>query len=234
MAQAHRAAGMAAPSDDPQLRSVWARIRRTHGTAVDRAAPLTVGLLRPTIEALPPGLAGTRDRALLLVGFAGALRRSELVAFDVEDRGPDARGAGADEAAVQDRPGERRRATGRALRVQPLDLPGPGRRRLVPASPAVRGPLVPADRPPRPPRPRPAERSGRQPAGAAVGGRAGLPPGRYSAHSLRAGLATSATHAGVSERAIMNQTCHRSLVVARGYIRQGTLLVDNAAGQVGL
>ncbi len=64
--------------------------------------------------------------------------------------------------------------------------------------------------------------------------RAGLPPGRYSAHSLRAGLATSAANAGVSERSIMNQTGHRSLVVARGYIRQGTLFVDNAAAQVGL
>ena len=64
--------------------------------------------------------------------------------------------------------------------------------------------------------------------------RAGLPAGRYSAHSLRAGLATSAANACVSERAIMNQTGHRSLVVARGYIRQGTLFVDNPAAQVGL
>ncbi len=48
------------------------------------------------------------------------------------------------------------------------------------------------------------------------------------------GLATSAANAGVSERSIMNQTGHRSLVVARGYIRQGTLFLDNAAAQVGL
>ena len=33
----------------------------------------------------PPGLKGLRDRALLLLGFAGAFRRSELVALDVAD-----------------------------------------------------------------------------------------------------------------------------------------------------
>lgn len=80
IAQAHRVAGLASPSDDPRLRAVWAGIRRVHGTAPDQAAPLTVSLLRMVIDKLPRGLGGTRDRALLLVGFAGALRRSELVA----------------------------------------------------------------------------------------------------------------------------------------------------------
>ncbi|MBW3614001.1 MAG: site-specific integrase [Actinobacteria bacterium] len=64
--------------------------------------------------------------------------------------------------------------------------------------------------------------------------RIGLDPARYGAHSLRAGLATSAADAGVAERAIMNQTGHRSLSVMRGYIRGGTLFRDNAAAMVGL
>ncbi len=64
--------------------------------------------------------------------------------------------------------------------------------------------------------------------------RNGLDPDRYGAHSLRAGLATSAAEAGVSERAIMNQTGHRSLPVMRGYIRSGSLFKENAAAQVGL
>jgi integrase len=63
---------------------------------------------------------------------------------------------------------------------------------------------------------------------------AGLNPEQFAGHSLRAGLATAAAAAGVSERAIMNQTGHRSVVVARRYIREGSLFRENAAASVGL
>ena len=63
---------------------------------------------------------------------------------------------------------------------------------------------------------------------------AGLDPQDYAGHSLRAGLATSAAAAGVSERAIMAQTGHRSLAIVRRYIREGNLFLENAAGKVGL
>lgn len=63
--------------------------------------------------------------------------------------------------------------------------------------------------------------------------RAGLDPRPYSAHSLRAGLATSAAEAGVSERAIMAQTGHRSLTVAPRIHPLRSLFRDNAAAQVG-
>ena len=234
VAQAHRAAGMAAPSDDPQLRAVWAGIRRTHGAAVDRAAPLTVGLLRQTIDALPLGLAGTRDRALLLVGFAAALRRSELVALDVEDLVQVPEGL----VLTKRRSKTDQEGAGEQLGVPYGSNPSTCPVRAVDAwcqqARLSDGALF-----------RPIDRHGRLGPGRLgaaaanrlvqrAAARAGLPPGRYSAHSLRAGLATSAANAGVSERAIMNQTGHRSLVVARGYIRQGTLFVDNAAAQVGL
>ena len=62
----------------------------------------------------------------------------------------------------------------------------------------------------------------------------GLDPARYAGHSLRAGLATSAAAAGVEERAIMAQTGHRSVTVARRYIRDGSLFRGNAAGALGL
>ena len=64
--------------------------------------------------------------------------------------------------------------------------------------------------------------------------RIGTDPGPYSAHPLRAGLATAAAEAGVDERSIMAQTGHRSVTVARGYIREGTLFRNNPAAQVGL
>ncbi len=63
---------------------------------------------------------------------------------------------------------------------------------------------------------------------------AGLDPSDYAGHSLRAGLATSAAAAGVSERVIMKQTGHKSEKMVRKYIREGSLFRDNAAAQVGL
>ncbi len=57
----------------------------------------------------------------------------------------------------------------------------------------------------------------------------GKDPTDYSAHSLRAGLATSAAEAGKSERSIMDQTGHRSLRTVRSYIREGELFRGNAA-----
>ena len=64
--------------------------------------------------------------------------------------------------------------------------------------------------------------------------RAGIDPDLYAGHSLCTGLATSAAAAGVSERAIMNQTGHRSVAVARRYIRERPLFRENASAAVGL
>jgi integrase len=63
---------------------------------------------------------------------------------------------------------------------------------------------------------------------------AGLDPERFSGHSLRAGLATSAAAAGAEERDIQRQTRHRSIVVLRRYIRDGELFRANVSGRVGL
>ena len=57
----------------------------------------------------------------------------------------------------------------------------------------------------------------------------GLDVSRLSGHSLRSGFVTSAARAGKSERAIMDQTGHRSLKVLRRYIRRATLFEENAA-----
>jgi hypothetical protein len=63
---------------------------------------------------------------------------------------------------------------------------------------------------------------------------AGLDAARYAGHSLRAGLATSAAIAGAEERDIMRQTRHKSVAVARRYIRDGQLFRANAADTAGL
>lgn len=83
---AHQAAGHDSPSSAPSVRAVMQGVRRAKGVAqVGKAATLTADI-RAMVAALPTDkLIGVRNRALLLVGFAGALRRSELVGLDFGD-----------------------------------------------------------------------------------------------------------------------------------------------------
>ena len=67
---------------------VLSGIRRTHGTAPRQVRALTLDLLVHIDAALPRSTAGVRDRALLLLGFAGAFRRSELVGLNIGGRTP--------------------------------------------------------------------------------------------------------------------------------------------------
>jgi hypothetical protein len=80
----HRMAGYEPPTSSEAIKAVVAGIRRSLGTAVTRKAPATAETVRAIISDLPADLRGLRDRALLLLGFAGALR-SELVALNVDD-----------------------------------------------------------------------------------------------------------------------------------------------------
>jgi integrase len=64
-------------------------------------------------------------------------------------------------------------------------------------------------------------------------GHAGFWSENYSGHSLRAGLATSATLAGSNERQIMQQTRHKSERMERVYIRKGSLFNDNVIEGLG-
>src|ERR1700737_1060731 len=82
---AHKLAGLALPTDAEGVKATMRGIRRTHGSARVRKAPALAGKVLGMVATAPDKLAGLRDRALLLIGFGGALRRSELVALDVAD-----------------------------------------------------------------------------------------------------------------------------------------------------
>ncbi|MBA3532882.1 MAG: integrase, partial [Ardenticatenales bacterium] len=85
ISQAHKLAGHPSPARDPQVQLVMSGIRRTHGVAPQQKAAATVDVIRLMVEGLGKDTLGQRDRALLLIGFAGAFRRSELVSLDVAD-----------------------------------------------------------------------------------------------------------------------------------------------------
>jgi site-specific recombinase XerD len=236
ISQAHQAAGhVPSPTSEWLVRATMSGIRRTHGTAPRQKAPLVTRDLRRLLEATPVDtLAGLRDRALLLMGFAGGFRRSELVALDVDDvdeskdglrvviRRSKADQEGASREVGLPRGQHPETCPVRALRIWRAEAgidegalfrPVSRHDTVAPRRLTDRGVA------------RVVQRAAR---------RAGLDPALYAGHSLRAGLATAAAGGGAPERAIMRQTGHRSLEMVRRYIRAGTLWQENAAAYVGL
>jgi len=234
IAEAHKAMGQPSPSTSGMVRNTLKGIRRSLGTALAQKAPALTDDIRAMVSVADDGLIGLRDRALILLGFAGAFRRSEVVGLDNADLA-----FGHDGLTVH-------------LRRSKTDQAGEGRKIGVPygsnpdtcpvrilqswmeAAGIGEGPVF-----------RSMDRQGRlqlvRLAAADVARvvkklalRAGLDPARYAGHSLRAGHATSAAIAGASERSIMNQTGHRSVQMVRRYIRDGSLFRENSAGKLGL
>src|SRR5215468_4847899 len=82
---AHKLAAFEPPTNSEIVKATLRGIRRSIGTAPKRKAPAVAEIMRDMARTVPAGLKGMRDRALLLLGFGGAFRRSELVALDVAD-----------------------------------------------------------------------------------------------------------------------------------------------------
>jgi integrase len=88
----HQAAGHKAadlPTRAAEVRTVWAGIRRTHGVAPKKVRAARTKVIIALVAPLGTKPIDVRDRPLLLIGFAGALRRSELVGLDVGDMSED-------------------------------------------------------------------------------------------------------------------------------------------------
>ena len=231
--QAHAVAGEPFNAEAPELREVWKGIIRAKGRASAPAAPAVTQDLVAMLAGLPDTLRGIRDRALLLVGFAGGFRRSELVALKVGDVAFTSDGLVVTlRRSKTDQEGEGVKVGiphGQHARTCPVlalrtwldraDITDGRVFRSVNRHGRVNGSL--SDRAVALLVKRAAEA-------------AGLDPGGYSGHSLRSGFATSAAAAGASERAIMAQGRWRSLPTARRYIREGSLFRDNAASMLGL
>lgn len=83
--QAHAIFGYPLDKNDPCISDTFKGIRKTHGMAQTRKSPIVIDDLRAMIQQLGDGLQGKRDRALLLLGFTGAFRRSEIVSLMIDD-----------------------------------------------------------------------------------------------------------------------------------------------------
>jgi integrase len=244
----HRAAGHELDTRDPVLRDTWRGIRRSLGVAPRGKAPTVTEFLRAMVDTLPMSPAGVRDRALLLVGFAGAFRRSELVAID------HAHCARHRDGIIITIPFSKTDQEGRADEVglpygaHPETCPvraltdwialaeitgGPVFRpitrhdHIAPTRLTDRGVALVIKRAVSAARDAALQRGNAALADA-------MDPTRYAGHSLRAGFITSAAAAGVSESDIMRQSRHKRGDTLRKYIRHATVFRQNAAAKVGL
>ncbi len=84
IASCHASEKLETPTDHPLIKKLLRRYSRTRGTAVQKKDALTIERLPAILMAMPDDLPAARDAALLLLGYAGAFRRAELVALDVE------------------------------------------------------------------------------------------------------------------------------------------------------
>jgi integrase len=229
--KAHQAIAGENPCQSALVKATLQGLRRKHGTAQKQAKALTREDLFAILDTMGDGMKDVRDRALLLLGFAGGFRRSELVGLDVAD--------------IE----QVRQGIIITLRHSKTDQEGAGRKIGIPhgrtrhcpvaaltgwltRSGITSGAIF-----------HPINRHGQlqqeRLSGDAVSevirdrlAAAGTDPEGYSGHSLRAGFATSAAQAGASTIKIRQQTGHSSDAMLSRYIRDGELFVGNAAGVV--
>jgi integrase len=231
LSKAHRAKGLPNPCQSEIVRATLKGIKRLRGTAQREAKPLLRDDLFLMLDRMGESLKDVRDRALLLLGFAGGFRRSELVGLDCDD--------------IE----QVRQGMIVTLRRSKTDQEGAGRKIGIPHGRTRHCPVAALDAwltlaaTEAGPIFRLVDRYGRihpeRLSGEAVCliirerlAAAGCDPTGYSGHSLRAGFATSAAQAGVSSVKIRAQTGHASDTMLARYIRDGELFAGNAAGAI--
>ena len=221
----HQRSGCSSPCGAGPIKSVLSGARRRIGVAVEAKAPATARALTGMLKRIPDTLAGRRDRALLLLGFAAALRRSELVGLDVEDlqRVPEGLVVHIRRSKTDQDGAGHQVAVPRGGKLKPVEA--------VEGYLAAAGISVGAVF-------RSVEKGGRL--GPRLSDRsvarivkdraeaAGLDPETMSGHSLRAGFVTSALEAGADVLKVMDVTRHRSVDTLKMYDRRAKLFQQHA------
>lgn len=224
---AHKLAGHAEPPTNAEaVKTVMRGIRRAIGTAPLHKAPATADLIGKMLRHCPNTLSGKRDRALLTLGFAGAFRRSELVALEVADlvEVPDGLRVTIRHSKTDQEGLGQEIAIPRGLRLRPVEAvqawlaaaeisSGPVFRAVLKGGRVLAEPLTAQSV-------------------AAIVKRyaelAGLDASQFAGHSLRAGFITSAAESGAALLRIADQSRHKSLDVLRGYVRRADMFKDHA------
>ena len=223
---AHRLAGHDSPTDAEAVKATVRGIRRTLGVARTRKVPATADLVLAMASLAGKDVKGLRDRALLLLGFAGAFRRSELVALDVTDlketeggllvtirrSKTDQEGEGRTVAIV-------RGSIACPVRAMHVWTEATGIRTGPLFRPVRKGGAIGSDR-----------LSDKQVARTIkeLANRLGLDGSRFAGHSLRAGFLTSAAAKGANIFKMRDVSGHRSMDTLQGYVRSAEQFQDHA------
>jgi len=234
----HRDAGLDSPTADAGVERVRAGLRRRTGTAPrHQAHPLSTDEIRRIVVTIDDdSLRGKRDRALILVGFAGALRRSEIVGLRVDDLSWRSQGI---VLTI-------RRSKGDQEGVGQIVGIARGQHRETDPMAAVRLWLTEAELSDADPLFCPVAWSDRRAIMRPLSGSdvarilcgraadAGLGDLPISGHSLRAGHATVAAEHGVPAERIARTTRHANLATLARYVRPGQVLGDTSSADLGL
>jgi site-specific recombinase XerD len=228
---AHEAQGHATPTAHKGVTAALKGIRRAKGTAPAKKKAATAELVKEMVRHCPHTLVGQRDRALLLLGFAGAFRRAELVALTVADLA-----FVADGLRVTIRKSKTdQEAAGQVIAIPYGSVwfcPVTALKRWLAVAGIEAGYLF-----------RAVGKGGRVGEAALsdksvakrvkhYAGHIGLDSADFAAHSLRAGFVTSAAEAGASIFKMAEVSRHRSTDVLAGYVRSANLFKDHAGADL--
>lgn len=248
ISQAHFAAGLENPTLDPKVKMTMKGLRHEYGPKQQKrkVKPAVASVIHKLVDPLGTSLVDIRDRALLLIGYAGAFRRSELAQLQVSDitvteeglrivlrkSKTDQEGQGASKGLLYG--SEEHTCPVRAWQAW-LKASAIANGMAFRSVSRIRKKARRKDAP------EPKEVIGKSITDRTIANiikrrieASGLNPEEFSGHSLRAGLITEAARRGKSERAIMKQSLHKHLPTLREYIREGSLFVDNVSSDVGL
>jgi integrase len=236
--QMHRFHGYSWDGKAAPITTTHKGVLRTHGRAAKQAEAISLESLRALVATCDDSPAGIRDRAILLLGFAGAFRRSELVALRIDDVA-----IGGDGMRVTVRRSKTDQiGAGAEVGIPRGNFPDTCPVRAVESWLSILGDR---DRVPDLPLFRRLSKAGR------LVGYAHMSPcvvwdilekrvalagleSELRPHGLRAGFVTAAYSAGARDDDIMKHTRHRDVKTMRGYVRRARLLTDSPAGIVGL
>lgn len=229
----HLAEGHQSPTDHPDVTDVMRGARRTFGTSAEAKAAITASELLRMLATQPKTNIGARNRALLLLGFASGMRRSELVNLNVADIDFTTKG-------MRVRIGKSKTdqdGAGRIIGIFPgsqtKSCPVAAVKNWIAQRGKGHGPLftnLSANAPDNT-----HQRLSTMTVWRIVKDAAeaiGLDPTLYGAHSLRAGCVTAAIEAGTSESAVMQRTGHKSIQTVSKYFRPANLWKNDPLAKV--